>query len=148
MSQTWPSGSRAASGRKGWWELVGTTEGTASRSCLSVRRLLPFALPRDKSSLLLSLLSSRVTDSSAHMFIESQCDHEIEWKGREAADKCRHLSFPGACTSCGVEDGAFRRPGSRALAEAGRGGGASGRSSYTQRAYRAAGEADRVQILR
>lgn len=111
-------------------------------------RLLPSALPRDKSSLLLSLLSSRVTDSSAHMFIESQCDHEIEWKGREAADKCQHLSFPGACTSCGVEDGAFRRPGSRALAEAGRGGGASGRSSYTQRAYRAAGEADRVQILR
>lgn len=128
------------------------TGGNDRGHCLAIlligSRLLPSALPRDKSSLLLSLLSSRVTDSSAHMFIESQCDHEIEWKGREAADKCRHLSFPGACTSCGVEDGAFRRPGSRALAEAGRGGGASGRSSYTQRAYRAAGEADRVQILR
>lgn len=128
------------------------TGGNDRGNCLAIlligSRLLPFALPRDKSSLLLSLLSSRVTDSSAHMFIESQCDHEIEWKGREAADKCQHLSFPGAYTSCGVEDGAFRRPGSRALAEAGRGGGASGRSSYTQRAYRAAGEADRVQILR
>lgn len=124
------------------------TGGNDRGNCLAIlligSRLLPSALPRDKSSLLLSLLSSRVTDSSAHMFIESQGDHEIEWKGREAADKCRHLSFPGACTSCGVEDGAFRRPGSRALAEAGRGGGASGRSSYTQRAYRAAGEADRV----
>lgn len=23
------------------------------------------------------------------MFIELQCDHEIEWKGREAPDKCQ-----------------------------------------------------------
>lgn len=30
-----------------------------------------------------------VTDSLARVFIELKCDREIEWKGREAPDKCQ-----------------------------------------------------------